>query len=68
MFFLLFFMKELMGTILFQNHRRNQGVAQGARAPLTEMPPMTKIWQKSLVSSFSVSFSIVADNSTRLQQ
>ena len=36
-------MKELKGAILSQNHRRSQGVAQGARAPSIEMPPMTKI-------------------------
>ena len=36
-------MKELKGTILFQNHRRSQGVAQGAWVPSIEMPPMTKI-------------------------
>ena len=37
------FMKELNGAILSQNHRRRQGVAQGARAPSIEMPAMTKI-------------------------
>ena len=61
-------MKELKGMILSQNHRRSQGVAQGARAPSIEMLPMTKIYQKNLVSSFSVSFSIFAYNSTRVQQ
>ena len=61
-------MKELMGAILSQNHRRRQGVAQGARAPTIEIPPTTKVCQKSLVSSFSVSFSILAYNSTRVQQ
>ena len=45
-----------------------RGMAQWARAPSIEMPPMTKIWQKSLVSLFSVSFSIFAYNSTRVQQ
>ena len=45
-----------------------KGVAQGARASLIEMPPMTKIWQKNLVSSFSVSFGIFAYNSTHVQQ
>ena len=44
------------------------GVAQGARAPSIEMPPMTKIWQNSLVYSLSVSFSIFACNSTCVQQ
>ena len=38
-----FFMEELKGAILSQNQRRSQGVAQGARAPSIEMPPMTKI-------------------------
>ena len=63
-----FFVKEIKGAILFQNHRRSQGGAQGAQAPSIEMPSMTKIWQKSLVSSFSVSFSIILYNSTRVQQ
>ena len=36
-------MKELKGAILSQNHWRSKGVAQGARAPLIEMPPMTKV-------------------------
>ena len=38
-----FFVKELKCAILSQNHRRSQGVAQGARDPSIEMPPMTKI-------------------------
>ena len=63
-----FFMKELIrGAILSQNHCRNQGVAERTRTPLTKMPPMTKICQKSLVSSFSVSFSILTYISTRVQ-
>ena len=61
-------MKKLKGTLLPQNHRRSQEVAQGARAPSIEMPPMTKIWQKILVSSFSIYSSIFAYNSTRVQQ
>ena len=32
-FALNFFMKELKSAILSQNHRRSQGVAQGARTP-----------------------------------
>ena len=53
---MIFFMKELIrGAILSQNHRRSQGVAEGTRAPLIKMPQMTRICQKSLVSSFSVS-------------
>ena len=64
-----FFMKDLIrGAILSQNHTRSQGVAEGTRAPSIEMPPMTKICQKSLVSSFSVSFSIFAYISARVQQ
>ena len=64
-----FFMKELVrGAILSQNHWRSQGVDEGTRAPLIEMPAMTKICQKSLVSSFSVCFSIFAYISTRVQQ
>ena len=61
-------MTELEGAILSQNHRRSQGVARGARALSIEMPPMTKIWQNSRVSSFSVFFSIFAYTSTRVQQ
>ena len=64
-----FFVKELKGAILSQNHRRSQGGGgggQGARATTIEMPPMTKICQKDFVSSFS--FSIFAYNSTRVQQ
>ena len=62
-------MKELIrGAILSQNHWRSQGVAEGIRAPLIKMPPMTKICQKILVSSYSVSFSIFAYVSTRVQQ
>ena len=62
-------MKELIrGAILSQNHRRSQGVAEGTRPPLIKMPPMTKICQKSHVSSFSVSFGIFAYISTRVQQ
>ena len=62
-------MKELIrGAILSQNHWRSQGMAEGIRAPLIKMPPMTKICQKSLVSSFSVSFSFFAYVSTRVQQ
>ena len=62
-------MKELIrGAILSQNHRRSQGLAEGTRAPLIKMPSMTNICQKSLVSSFSVSFSIFAYISTRVQQ
>ena len=63
-----FFMKKLIRVaILSQNHRRSQGVAEGTRAPLIKMPPITKNYQKSLVSSFSVSFSIIAYISTRVQ-
>ena len=61
-------MKELKGAILSQNHTRSQGGGTGARAPSTEMPPMTKILQKKLVSSFSVSFCIFTYNSTGVQQ
>ena len=61
-------MKELIrGAILFQNHWRSQGVAEETRAPLI-MPTNDKICQKSLVSSFSVSFSIFAYINTRVQQ
>ena len=62
-------MKQLIRrAILPQNHWSSQGVAEGTRAPLIKMSPMTKICQKCLVSSFSVSFSIFAYISTRVQQ
>ena len=38
-----FFMKELKGAILSQNHWRTQGGGPGGPGPLIEMPPMTKI-------------------------
>ena len=48
-----FFMKELIrGAILSQNHWRSQGVAEGTRAPLIKMLPMTKICQKTLFLLF----------------
>ena len=47
-----FVIKELKVAILSQNHRRSQGLAQGARAPSIEMPPMTKILQKALFFHF----------------
>ena len=37
-----FFMKELKGAILSQNHRRSQGSGPGVRAPSIELPPMTQ--------------------------
>ena len=62
-------MKELIrGAILSQNHWRRQELTEGTRAPLIKMPPMTKICQKSFISSFSISFGIFAYNSTRVQQ
>ena len=45
-------MKELRGAILSQNHWRSQGVAEGARAPSIEMPPIIKICQKTLLLHF----------------
>ena len=59
-------MKELKGAILSPNYRLTQGVDQGTRAPSIEMQPMTKVRQKKLVSSFLVSFSIFAYDSTRV--
>ena len=62
-------MKELIrGAILSQNHWGSQGVAEGTRAPSIKMPPIAKLCQKSLVSSFSVSLSIFAYNGTRVPQ
>ena len=63
-----FFMKELKGAILSQNRRRSQVDGPGGPGPFNRNAKMTKIWQKSLVSSFSVSFSFFAYNSTRAQQ
>ena len=48
----MFFMKELRGAILSQNHWRSLGVAEGTRAPSMKMPPMTKICQKTLFLHF----------------
>ena len=46
-------MKELIrGAIWSQNPWRSQGVAEGTRAPLIKMPPMTKICQKALFFHF----------------
>ena len=60
-------MKKLWGAILSQNHWRSQGMSEGTWAPSIKMSPTAKICQKSLISSFSVSFSIFAYNSTRVQ-
>ena len=54
----------LWKNLMVRSYLKIIGVARGlARAPSIEMPPMTKIYQKKLVSSFSVSFSIFAYNS-----
>ena len=46
-------MKELIReAILSQNHWRSQGVAKGTGAPLIKMPPMTKIYKKTLFLHF----------------
>ena len=63
-----FFMKELKGAILSQNHGRSQAGGPGGPGPLNRNATNGKIEQKSLVSPFSVSFSIFAYNSTRVQQ
>ena len=60
-------MKELRARSYLKIIGVARGVAKGARASSIEMPPMKKIYQKKLVSSFSVSFSIVTYNSTRVQ-
>ena len=49
------------------SHRSSKGAARDPSPPI-EMPQMIKMSQKSLVSSVSVSFSIFAYNSTRIQQ
>ena len=64
-----FFMKELIGGAIFsQNHWRSQGVAEGTQGPLNQNATNDKICQNSLVSLFSVSFSIFAYIITRVQQ
>ena len=61
-------MKEFKGAILSQNHRCSQGGGSGGPGPLNQNATNDKNLAKSLVSSFSVSFSIFAYNSTRVQQ
>ena len=61
-------MKELKGAILSQNHWRSQGGGLGGPAPLNWNATNDKNLTKNLVSSFSVSFSIFAYNSTRVLQ
>ena len=63
-----FFMKELKGTILFQNLRRSQGGGPKGPGLLNWNATSDKNLPKNLVSSLSVSFSIFAYNSTRVQQ
>ena len=58
-------MEELKGAILSQHHRRNQGGGSGVPGPLNQND--TNLTKKSLVSSFSLSFSIFAYNSTHAQ-
>ena len=45
-------MKKLKGAIFSQNQTRSQWVAQGTWAPSVEMPPATKVCQKSLFLQF----------------
>ena len=62
-------MKELKGAILSHNHRRSQGGGTRGPGPLNRNATNdTNLTKKSLASSFSVSFSIFAYNSTRAQQ
>ena len=61
--------KDLKGAILFQNLRCSQLGGTGDPGPLNQnVTYEKKFCQKSLVSSFSVSFSILAYNSTLVQQ
>ena len=60
-------MKELKAAILSKNHTRSQEGFPGGPGPINWNATNTKIWKKRLVSSFSVSFSIFAYNSTRVQ-
>ena len=48
----MFFMKELRGAILSQNHRRSQGVAEGTRAPSIKMHQWQKFVKKALFLHF----------------
>ena len=61
-------MTEFKGAILSQNHRRSQGGGPVGPGPLNLNATMDKNLTKKLVSSFSVSFSIFAYNSTRVQR
>ena len=63
-----FLWKNLRGRYYLKIIGVGREVALGARALSIEMPPMTKIQQKSFLSSFSVSFRIFSLNSTRIQQ
>ena len=63
-----FFMKVLKGVILSQSHRRSQRGGPEGPDPLKWNATNDTNLTKSLVFSFSVSFSIFAYNSTRVQQ
>ena len=64
-----FFIKEIKGMILSQNHRRSQGGGLGSRVPSIEMPPMTKIYQENLFLHFQFLLaSLGTTYSTRVQQ
>ena len=64
----IFSWKNFKGAILSQTHRRSQGGGTGGPGPLNWNATNDKILTKSLVSSFSVSFSNFVYNSTRVQQ
>ena len=63
-----FLKKELKDAILFQNHRRSQGDGPGGLGPLNQNATNNKnLTKKPCFFSFS-SFSILAYNSTHVQQ
>ena len=62
-------MKELKDAILPQNQRRSQGGGPGGPGPLNRNATNDKnLTKKPCFFIFSVSFSIFACNSTRVQQ
>ena len=50
--FKFFFMKELRGGILSENHWRSQGVAEGIRAPSIKIHQWQKFVKKALFLHF----------------
>ena len=64
----MFFYERIKSATLSQNHRRSQGGGTGGLRPLNRNATNDKNLTKNLVSSFPVSFSIFAFNSTGVRQ